>query len=757
MTMDERRLPIQVVIPRETDYSANKPGGSKKYLGTFTPELKNEIVNQCVDLQQTMQESFSSFPSIPCIGKVVMKEKAIAKSHKPIALFKANTCPIVGAERLDEILIKVTPQGLTHLINTAKSATSEDVKINMTKIKRIEPYSIRDKIGIENFEAISTINEPLKVKLFSFDDATDNQYYTSGFENLLQKYEVTGSRLHYGDNLCVYKVDCSDKEVLQHIIRYPGVCKVSFFPQYACEYPNIVAAQKELPNLPMPKDGEEYPIVGIIDSGVVPGHPQLEPWIFAREQFVPEEYRNYAHGTFVAGMLEYGNILNGFGEQQHCRILDACVFPNCDPEAGNTDNLSEYDLIERLHTVIGQYCGNVKVWNMSLGTNEICGDIISDFAVALDDIQDQYQVDIVLAAGNFTVPPLRAWPPRVELNNADKITTPADSIRAVAVGSVANIGVDHYVEVDRPSPFSRKGPGANYSIKPDVVHYGGNCTDSLNYDGSGVISFDVTGKLVEGVGTSYSAPIVTSLLGNLRHSVTEQRSREFAKAFLVHSAYIPETAKKEDIDYNKYYGFGIPKESLEDIMTCDQSNVTLIFSGTLSDGSFIEFNDFPYPKSLMKNGKCYGDIKMTLAYTPRRDAAFGQEYCRTNIDAHFGTYDYIDSEGTVVNFGSKVPLEKKWDEKFERSQVENGFKWNPLKSYRKKFKNGIEAKPWRLRVDSVARLDENYDGQEFVLFITIADPNQNDIYTEIIQMLRERQYIHYDVKINTRIRQTLGF
>ena len=140
----------------------------------------------------------------------------------------------------------------------------------------------------------------------------------------------------------------------------------------------------------------------------------------------------------------------------------------------------------------------------------------------------------------------------------------------------------------------------------------------------------------------------------------------------------------------------------------------------------------------------------------QKTASFGQEYCRSNIDAHFGTYDYIDEEGHVKGFASEVPLEKKWDQRYEKAQVENGFKWNPIKSYFRSIKNGIKLKPWRLMIDSVARLGDNYDGQEFVLFITISDPNKNDIYTEVINALRERGYYHYDVKVQNKIRQTLG-
>lgn len=754
---ENNRLPIQVVIPRETDYNTPPPGGSKKYLEPFTPELQGQIARQCQNLQMALQSSFKQFPNTPCIGKVVMKEKAIAKSHKPTALFKANTCPIVGAEKLDEVLIKVTPQGLTHLINTINLASSEDVKINMSKIQDIKAYPLEEKIDIPQYEEVTELTQPVKVKLFSFDDATDNAYYTQGFEARIGQLGLEVTRMNYGGSLCIYKLLCPTKDILTKVLEYPGVHKVSFFPQYTYEFPNIAHAKKQIATLPAPVDGEVYPIIGVIDSGIMPKHKYLEPWIYKREIFVPEQYRNYEHGTFVAGIIEYGAILNeGKSAQSQYRLLDVVVSPNNDPKKGATDSLSEDRLIDILHDVIGRHHENVKVWNMSLGTNMTCEDTMSDLAVALDEIQDLYKVDILLPAGNYTTIPLRKWPPVDDLKNADRVTAPADSVRAITVGSIAKIGIDKYVDKDMPSPFSRKGPGANFLVKPDVVHYGGNCTSDLRCEGTGVVSFDIHGNIIEGIGTSYSTPAVATIYASLRNGIAEERTREFAKAFLVHSARVPEKAQKDAINFNQYYGYGIPADSMEDILTCTNSDVTLVFSGALYDGAFIEFNDFPFPKSLYRNGKCYGDIRMTLVYTPQVNASFGQEYCRTNIDAHFGTYDYIDDEGHIKGFSSEVPIVKKWDEKYERFRVENGFKWNPIKSYARSITKGIAGKPWRLMIDSVARLGENYDGQEFVLFVTISDPNKGQIYDEVIQALRERGYYHSEVKIHNRIRQTLG-
>jgi hypothetical protein len=277
---ENNHLPIQVVIPRETDYAATPPGGSKKYLEPFTPEMQTAIATQCLNLQTSLQSSFRQFPLTPCIWKVVMKNKAIAKSHKPTALFKANTCPIIGAEKLDEILIKVTPQGIQHLINAVNAASSEDVKINMTKIQEIREYALSDKIDIQGFDSLETLDQPIKVRLFSFDDETNNEYYTRGFEAHVKRLGLNAIRLNYGKSLCIYKLDCKDKEGLEKALLYPGVHKISFFPQYTYEFPHIAEAKKKIVELPIPVAGEEYPIIGIIDSGIIPGHKYLEPWIY---------------------------------------------------------------------------------------------------------------------------------------------------------------------------------------------------------------------------------------------------------------------------------------------------------------------------------------------------------------------------------------------------------------------------------------------------------------------------------------------
>ena len=56
-------------------------------------------------------------------------------------------------------------------------------------------------------------------------------------------------------------------------------------------------------------------------------------------------------------------------------------------------------------------------------------------------------------------------------------------------------------------------------------------------------------------------------------------------------------------------------------------------------------------------------------------------------------------------------------------------------------------------VDATGRLNEDYNGQEFVLIITIKDPNKNDIYSEISNTLIDRGYSFENLKLKNQIRQ----
>lgn len=263
---------------------------------------------------------------------------------------------------------------------------------------------------------------------------------------------------------------------------------------------------------------------------------------------------------------------------------------------------------------------------------------------------------------------------------------------------------------------------------------------------------DPTGKIIEGNGTSYSTPRSLQKYATICEEMLNP-DLLLAKAMLIHSARMnSRELLDEHRDNIKYYGFGIPSIDARDILQCSKDSVTLVFKQKISQGSHLEMFDFPYPKSLIRNNKYMGEIGMTLVYLPPLDAQFGREYCRTNIDVSFGTYSILPNGD--IDYKGQVPLEAKWDEKFESARVENGFKWSPIKSYYRKISKGIKVgSGWKLRVDLTARNGMYVPPQEFTLLITIRDSQGNDIYTEVVNELREQGYSTNNIETKYQIRQ----
>mgnify|MGYP002508040646 FL=1 len=184
--------------------------------------------------------------------------------------------------------------------------------------------------------------------------------------------------------------------------------------------------------------------------------------------------------------------------------------------------------------------------------------------------------------------PLRNWPPQKGLGEHDRLISPADSVRAVTVGSVALFeSDDSIVKVNEPSPFSRRGPGANYVVKPDIVDYGGNLSKTYTIDGLGVRGLGPKGEIIEGNGTSYSTPRALQKFASIYEEMMEPDIL-LAKAMLIHCARMnSRELLDESPDNIKYYGFGIPSPNVQGILQCSEDEVTLVFKQKISQGSHV--------------------------------------------------------------------------------------------------------------------------------------------------------------------------
>jgi len=759
---DERRgtrdrLPIKVILPQQGKERPVKGGGAPpKPFRPVTPEYRESLRIQVSAIQRAAATPLTQrVGSMPLRVKVI--SKAVAKSHRPDRLFSETTCPIIGAGALGELFVKATPEGLDKLGAAIDHDTAARVIKELSSVEVIEP--VTPALRRRNAQALDILKKSprgkkgflTRVKLFDYGPDPDQQRLLNDFMESCHSAAIAVRQSGYAEKSFTYEVECETAEQVETVSRIIGVRSIAPMPVLRVVRPRLLNVQPLTDTLPIPGDVEgDYPIVAVVDSGVSETNPSLKSWIAGRESYVIPEHRNPTHGTFVAGLIVWGGKLNptlqGISNGP-CGVLDVQIIPNFDPSHGDTDDIGESEFLQSLNAALQQHANRVKVWNLSLGTDEVCSlDDFSTFAQQLDDLQEKYQVSFVISAGNYQTPPLLDYPRDKSQLLAGRITSPADSVLGVTVGAISHLTYKaNGPQVDHPSAFSRHGPGPNHVIKPDLIHYGGTCSTDLR-DISGIRSISEQG-CGEDLGTSFATPLVSRALAETYHQITPTPSPVLARALITHHSRDPRTGHRVPDGEEEFFGFGRPLPPPY-CLECTPHSSTLIFEDTLRPGYYLEWDDFPYPKSLTRDGRYYGQVAMTVAFAPTRGARWGTEYCETHIEAHFGVYrDKTNREtGEITeHFVGLVPPEhKNPGALYESYQVKELRKWAPVRTYFGDFSpKGERGNRWRLKLQLLSRHGTNDQTtirpQPFSLIITISDPEgQAPVYDEMAQVIRNR-------------------
>ena len=754
----QERLPIKVILPKQGRERKVGGGGNRpKPFRQVTPEYRASLRAQVDAIRDVVTPEITKrVGSLPMRVKVLTK--AVAKSHRPETLFSDNTCPIIGGGGLGELFLKATPGGLDRLGEIIESNESERVIKELSEVEVIEPvtpsFRRRRKAPLDILKGSPRRASGFltRVKLFDYGDSPDQQRLFDDFMKSAKHAKVQVRRSGYTPASLTFAVECQTADQVETLSKVVGVRSIGPMPVLRTVTPralNIAPVTRPLPRA-SDVDGD-YPFVAVVDTGISDANPDLATWIVGHRSFVADAYRNPTHGTFVAGLICWGRQLNtelsGISDGP-CGVLDIEMIPNADPSFGDTDSITESEFLEALDEALKQYANRVKVWNLSLGTDEVCSlDEFSSFAQQLDDLQEQYQVSFVLSAGNYVTPPLLDYPRTGNQLARGRITSPADSVLGITVGAISHI--DYKTKgpkENHPSAFSRHGAGPNHIIKPDLVHFGGACTTD-GKEISGIRSVHGT-ACGEDLGTSFSTPLVSRALAETYHAITPTPSPVLARALLTHHARDPRNGGRIPDGEENYFGFGRPLPPPY-CLECTSHSSTLVFEDTLRPGYFLEWDDFPYPASLTRNGRYYGEVWMTVAFAPSRGPKWGTEYCETHIDASFGVYHDQTSRKTgaiTTKFRGLVPPEhKNPDELYEEYQIAKLRKWAPVRTYHGNLNpNGERGHRWRLKLRLLSRhgIDQDRESanpQPFSLIMTIADPEgKAPVYDEMAQIIRNR-------------------
>ena len=777
--MENEKLPIKFFAPREVDelrIEGNKNPEKPKWV------LQGEELKQRADcLQLSLDEleaEFSTRKSSPVpfsfIAKLQSDATAKSKREDITNLFQQKSFGgVVGLTDTNKLIVALNSlEELKEISNRIKDYESNDYAISCIEdFEEFVPYIVKEEKECN-----------YKIKLVDYQNYEQNLAMRRLLEYVLNKEGIDYIKTDYSEEYYIYKLRNLTEKALDNLEKtdiFNALFSIEPMPKYMVSL-DCLESDNDI-SIKQPEDEKEYITIGVLDNGIA-NIPHLSPWMdMKRWSPYPETSINPTHGTFVAGIALYGDECEGKNWVSHkgLKIFDATVFPDTTKEG-----LDEDELIANIKDAIRLYHDKVKIWNLSISiTREVVDTKFSDFAIALDAIQDEYNVLICKSAGNcknFTVNRPKG-----------RIHEGADSVRSLVVGSIAHEkGRYDYAEVNDPSPFSRVGPGPEYIIKPEISHYGGNAgiDSSGKMVTSGVKSFSKDGELAQGVGTSFSTPRITALAAGIQQELNEEFDPLLLKALITHSASYPEGMSVPVTERTKQVGFGIPK-SVPEIIYNSPYEATLILRDNLAKGDKIDIMEFPMPDCLIRNGFYTGQIIATLVYDPILDPSQGIEYCQSNLDVKFGSYDakverdttkrhFLNPVGRqgaqnlfLGNLFSKTKMKSKTGDFAlrERLQIQYNDKYYPVKKYaidlseltdKKRLDYLTADKKWflflqgvyRSHIEKLAQLESFQLSQEFCLILTIRDPLQKEkVYDEVSQKLDEYNFWHSNIKVSTDV------
>lgn len=526
--------------------------------------------------------------------------------------------------------------------------------------------------------------------------------------------------------------------IMRFLVDSPLIKKINLPPRLSKVSSSTTRTSKSV-TLPQRQQEQNYPTVGLIDSGI--RNEELKPWALGVSDAFELDECDPDHGSQVASLLIAAQCLNpdidGI-EDDGCLVYDIWTPIHKEKNSfnNNFEGISEFfdwlDFEIKAATDLG-----VRVFNFSINLRELVKDDSYSFAaMQLDRISEKHNVIFVVSAGNLEPIDFRAkWPSQYAItSDIDRLQQPAESVCSISVGALNPPGCDLNIH-GTPTVYSRRGPGVGMGVKPDVVHYGGfSGISNIN----GLISLNSENKPLNEGGTSFSAPLIAKTLASIEHKLNKNVSRNTLICLLVHHSDFPRALDTKHIETSikrRFVGFGTPCKS-EDMLVTDEHTVTLVFEGRLKRSEVSEF-EFMWPDSLVKNGKCRGTAVLTLVYDPVLNSNFGAEYCRVNVDSFLQQQKLDGGEWKYrKNCDSIWTTKIGKDAYYERSQIEHGLKWWPIKKYKKIIQRGVgESQNWRLKLSSTEREPGDFpeNGIEFCAIITIQDhkKSSNTVFDEL--------------------------
>ena len=458
------------------------------------------------------------------------------------------------------------------------------------------------------------------------------------------------------------------------------------------------------------------PTIGVIDT-LFDENVYFSEWVEYHDmvsEYIPRNSNDYRHGTAVTSIIVDGERLNpwlkdgcGRFRVRHFGVAVGAEF-------------SSFSIIKQIKSIVLSNL-DIKVWNISLGSNqEINDNFISAEASMLDQIQFENNVIFVVAGTNKP--------------NEDvvKIGSPADSINSMVVNAVTKSGLS--------TKYSRKGLVLSFFAKPDVSYYGGSEEQYIKVcEPLGAANV---------AGTSFAAPWIARKLSYLIDILGI--NREVAKAMIIDAAR--NWNEKPDPEEIALYGHGIVPIHINDIIQTKNDEIKFVVSDISEKWNTYNYH-FPVP---LKDDKYPYIARATMCYFPLCDRTQGVDYTNTELNLHFGR---LGKDGKVVDIkGDKQNKDETLNYLFEVEARRQFRKWDNVKyiaenaNKRMIPKDSYKNKNWGMEIKTNNRLNpKDGEGVRFGVVVTLKEMNGINRINEFIRNCTLNGWLVNVVDVKNRI------
>ncbi len=261
------------------------------------------------------------------------------------------------------------------------------------------------------------------------------------------------------------------------------------------------------------------------------------------------------------------------------------------------------------------------------------------------------------------------------------------------------------------APYSRRGPGADLGLKPEVVTHGGNVIwNGLDWTTTPRVAaygLDQRGThLAYATGTSYSAPLVSQFAARLFDAYPDA-TPNLVRALICHftqPVFCP--APGAPLTDHDFCGFGEP--SIDGAMFASDHGTAYLFSGTIPKDHYL-FIPFHVPQALADTPGTRLTVRGTVVFDPPVSLDDSVDYSLCRIAGLLRKRAAAGLRDVAIGGDEDDAL----------------YPWNPLFQFQHSFRGGYAAGEWELRLRLMTRGDLAADfAQSFSVVIEVVDEGE---------------------------------